>query len=429
MKKQLMATTALVAGGLLAGVAQAAEPIKLTLGGYVTTGLTVRGQQNVATASGADDRIYTTVNTTNAAGATVAVPTTTDLGRTDQFWEAEVWFVGETTLDNGIKVGVNIQLEAYTSADQVDEHYVYVQGGFGRLVVGAENSAPYIMHYSAPSPSGGQFGADSPNFLPFRNPPSNRTGGTVRTFMQLTSDANKITYYTPRFAPGFQFGISYTPDDDAPQGTQLVNGAGSCRGGCAFEAGNGISDNEQTNHHHFVEAGANFVRSINGVDLAFDVGFGTGFVEHQNRNTTVTGLDRLLKQRYSASAGFNVGYAGWTFGVGWLWDNLGLQGPNNRNDFAAGVTYGAGPWLIGVNAGYAIVQDGQRLVTQGGTGAPVYVRQGNDTLLYGELGGQYTLGPGIRVFSVINYANYSGNNQRTEESTGVAWSTGFRLSF
>ncbi|MCK6452673.1 MAG: porin, partial [Alphaproteobacteria bacterium] len=54
MKKQLLATTALVAGGLIAGVAQAAEPIKLSLGGYVTTGLTVREQDNVATAAGVD---------------------------------------------------------------------------------------------------------------------------------------------------------------------------------------------------------------------------------------------------------------------------------------------------------------------------------------------------------------------------------------
>lgn len=425
MKKQLLATTALVAGGLIAGIAQAAEPIKLSLGGYVTTGVTVRDQDNVATAAGVDDRNYTTVVTTNAAGAAVAVPTTTDLGRTDQFWEAEVWFVGETTLDNGIKIGVNIQLEAYTSLDQIDEHYVYVQGGFGRLVVGAENSAAYIMHYAAPSPTGGQFGADSPNFNPFRRPPS-ASAGSVRTFNQLTSDANKITYYTPRFAPGFQFGLSYTPDDDSPQGT--FAGAGGCRNGCAFDAGNGISDQEQNNHHHFVETGVNFVRSINGVDLAFDVNFGTGFVEHQARNGTVTGLDRTLKQRYSAGAGMNIGYAGFTFGAGWLWDNQGVQGPNNRHDITAGVTYGAGPWLVGVNAGYAWVQDGEVLVNHPVTG-PRYNRRSVDSTIYAEVGGQYTLGPGIRVFSTVNFAKYEGNNTATEESTGIAWSTGFRLSF
>jgi len=419
MKKQLMATTALVAGGLMAGVAQAAEPIKLSLGGYVTTGLTVREQQDVATAAAGggnrnagDDRVIT-----QDRGA----DSKTDLGTTDQFWEAEVWFVGETTLDNGIKIGVNIQMEAYTSADQIDEHYVYVDGGFGRLVAGAENSAAYIMHYSAPSPTGGQFGADSPNFVPFRAPTNNAMGATLRTFMQLTSDANKITYYTPRFAPGFQFGVSYTPDDDAPGGTQLVNGAGNCRGGCAFDAGNGISDNDEPTQHHFVEVGANFVRSINGVDLAFDVGFGHGFLEKQTRSAA---NDRLLKDRYSAAAGFNVGYAGFTFGAGWLWDNNGLQGHNNRHDITAGVTYGAGPWLVGVDGGFGWHQDGERLMPAGNLSG-----RSHDTLTYIEIGGQYTLGPGIRVFSVINYADYEGNSISDEQSTGIAWNTGFRLSF
>jgi len=408
IRNRLLTTSALAAGGLAAAAGNAAEPIKLSLGGYVTTGITVRDQDNVATAAGAYDGIYTTVN---------GVQTTTDLGRTDSFWEAEVFFVGETALDNGIKIGVNIQLEAYTSADQIDEHYVYVQGGFGRIVVGAENSAAYLMHYSAPSPTGGDFGADSPNFLPFRAPPSNGTGGSVFTFMGLTNDANKITYYTPRFAPGFQFGLSYTPDDDGPAGRQA--GAAGCRGGCAFDAGNGISDNDQQNHHHFVEAGANFVRSINGIDLAFDVGFGTGFVEAQSRSNG----DRTLKQRYAASAGFNVGYAGWTIGAGFLWDNQGLQGPNNRYDMSAGVTYGAGPWVVGVNAGYAIVQDGRRVVTA------AYERLSNDTLLYLEVGGSYTLGPGIKAFTALNYADYGGNGTATEESTGIAWSTGIQLSF
>ena len=124
-----------------------------------------------------------------------------------------------------------------------------------------------------------------------------------------------------------------------------------------------------------------------------------------------------------ASAGFNVGYAGWTFGAGWLWDNNGLQGENNRHDFTAGVTYGAGPWLVGVNVGYAFHQDGE---ARQGT---VLVDRTNDSLLYAEVGGQYTLGPGIRVFSVLNFAKWEGNNTATEESAGVAWSTGFRLSF
>ncbi len=421
MKKRLLATTALMAGGVaalgIAGPARAADPIKLSLGGYVTTGLTVRTENNVASAPGDDDRVLTT----NANGIV-----TTDVGRSDVFWEGEVHFVGETKLDNGIKIGVNIQLEAYTSNDQIDEHYVFLDGGFGRLVVGAENSSMYLMHYAAPSPTGGDFGADSPNFFPFRSPGSNGVG-SVRTFSQLTNDANKITYYTPRFAPGFQFGLSYAPDDDAFSGYQSVGvgGGAGCQGGCAFNAGNNVSDNDNgsggvgSNHHQFVEAAVNFVKSVNGVELAFDLGFGTGFVEKQLRDSN----DRTLMQRYTAGAGFNVGFAGFTVGGAILWDNQGLQGPNQRWDFSLGATYGAGPWLVGLNGGYAVMQDGRRLV--GG----VYNRRTNDSLIFVELGGSYALGEGVKAFSTLNYANFGGNGFKTEEATGIAWSTGLALTF
>jgi len=427
-RSQLYPSGAALALILAPHAGDAAEPIKLSLGGYAVTGLTVRSQDNVATSGVApvnrgpgDDRNYSVANTTNAAGATVGVPTTTDLGRTDQFWEAEVWFVGETTLDNGIKVGLNIQLEAYTTSDQVDEHFVYVQGGFGRLVVGAENAAPYIMHYKAPSPSRGEFAPDdNRDFFPFR-PPSNNAIASVVTFTTLTSDANKVTYYTPRFAPGFMFGLSYTPDDEAGAA------ATGCRGGCAFGAGAGISDNKQTNYHHFVEGAVNFVRSINGVDLAFDIGVGYGFLERQSRSAA-PGLDRLGKDRLVVTAGYNVAYAGWTIGGAFSWDNKGLQGPNDRYDMTFGVTYGTGPWLVGANVGYALAQDGQARQT-GGNGAPVLVRRSNDSHLTGEVGASYQLGPGIYVFSVVNFAEWWGNNTATEESSGVAWSTGVILSF
>lgn len=418
----------------MACAGRAAEPIKLSLGGYALAGLTVRGQENVATAAtspvnrgAGDDRNFTTAVTTAAAGASVGVPTTTDLGRTDQFWEAEVWFLGETTLDNGIKIGVNIQLEAYTSNDQIDEHFIYVQGSFGRLVLGAENSAAYTMHYVAPSPTGQFTVDDDRNLSPFRTPPNNAAGNSVTTLTQLTSDANKITYFTPRFAPGFQFGISYTPDDDAPQGVQTVNGAGNCRGGCAFDAGNGISDNEQTNHHHFIEGAVNFVRSINGIDLGIDLGFGYAFLEKQSRSAN---LDRLGKDRIVLSGGWNLKIGGWTMGGGMAWDNKGLQGPNSRYDVTFGLTYGAGPWLVGFDVGYAIAKDGQALQTAGaGNATPVLVKRSNDTLFYSEFGASYRLGPGIKVFSVVNVARWGGNETATEESLGVAWSTGMQLNF
>ena len=45
-------------------------------------------------------------------------------------------------------VGVNVQLEASQNGDQIDEAYMEVGGGFGKIIVGDENSAMYKMHYS-----------------------------------------------------------------------------------------------------------------------------------------------------------------------------------------------------------------------------------------------------------------------------------------
>jgi hypothetical protein len=436
MRWLLLTSTAMAA---LAGVApaHAADPIRLRLGGYVATGLTVRGQDNVAVPATpavnrgvGDDRNYGVANTTNAAGATVGVPSTVDLGRSDQFWEGEIFFQGEVRTELGLIVGVNVQLEAYTSADQVDEHYIYVQGGFGRLVAGAENSAPYILHFGAPSPTGTFFGVEETVrfFFPLRPPPANKAA-SVSTFSQLTGDANKITYFTPRFAPGFQFGLSYTPDDDAPQGTQTVNGAVSCKGGCAFDAGNGISDNDQPNHHHFIEAGFNFVRAFGDMNLGLDLGGGYGFLEKQSRSSA-TGQDRLGKDRIVVTTGLSVAYAGFTGGLSFAWDNLGLQGPNNRYDWAMGLTYGKGPWLIGGDIGIVLAQDGQaRQVAGPGNASPVLVRRTNDRLIYAEIGASYALGPGIKLISALNLARWDGNGTATEEASGIAWSTGIALSF
>ncbi len=412
MRSKLLATTAMA--GVALSPAWGAEPLKLSLGGYAVTGLTVRQQDNTASA--------TTVN--RGAGDDRVFAITTDIGRSDAFWESEIFFQGSMKTDSGLTVGVNIQLEAYTSNDQIDEHYIYLDGGFGRLIAGAENSAPYLLHFGAPSPTGSYFGVEETVrfFFPLRAPAANKVG-TVSTFSQLTGDADKLTYFTPRFAPGFQFGFSYTPDDDAFTGFQSVGvgGGANCKGGCAYNAGNGVSDNDQPNHHHFLEAGMNFVRSMNGVNLGFDLGLGYGFLEKQSRSAA--GQDRLGKDRMVATTGLSIGYAGFTGGLSFAWDNLGLQGPNSRYDLAAGLTYAAGPWLVGADVAYVVAKDGQAL--QSGR----LVRRSNDTLVYAEIGGAYLLGPGIKAFSVVNVGRWDGNGTASEEATGVAWSTGMILNF
>ncbi len=227
MKKAILGTTALVAASVLvAGNVSASEKIKLGVGGYM--------QSTYYYADYDDDQV-------------LGVDRTAD--RFTQ--EGEVHFKGSTTLDNGIEFGVQVQLEAveYTS-DQVDETFIYVQGSFGRVVVGSENTAAYLMHYAAPSPVP-MWGADSPNIAPI--------GKTNTTAATQFGDSDKITYFTPRFE-GFQLGASYIPDGDSETGQHSVYDPTLGEDGL----NRGFS------------VGANFVRKFGGVNVAFSAGYEKG---------------------------------------------------------------------------------------------------------------------------------------------------------
>jgi outer membrane protein OmpU len=101
MKKLLIGTTALVAVGSIATGAQSADRIKMGVGGYFL-GFFVVGDQDLD------------------AG----------LRNHDVQREGEIIFSGSTKLDNGITVGAQVQLEAETCADQIDETFMYFSGGF-----------------------------------------------------------------------------------------------------------------------------------------------------------------------------------------------------------------------------------------------------------------------------------------------------------
>ena len=110
MKNTLLCTTALAVTGL-AGAANAVEisagALSMNVSGYYTT--------NIAISS---------VGGAGVAGA--------DFDGLDVMQNAEIFFKPTLTLDNGIKIGVDIQLEANTSGDQIDESYITISGDFGK---------------------------------------------------------------------------------------------------------------------------------------------------------------------------------------------------------------------------------------------------------------------------------------------------------
>ena len=217
MKKVLLGTSALALVGA-ASTANAAE-WDVKVGGYM--------EQHVAYASSDVDGF-----------------SGDDFDGVDVKQDAEIHFKPSITLDNGLKIGVDIQLEGNTNGDQIDESFLFIKGSFGEILLGNENSARYKMGYGAPDVS--FVGVNSPSttaFVPFSGAVSNDNNGdgdtadageTLNvgddifrgtlgsTFLEngRNNDAARITYFTPRFA-GFQLGVSYARDGNDDSNGQV----------------------------------------------------------------------------------------------------------------------------------------------------------------------------------------------------------------
>jgi hypothetical protein len=159
----------------------------------------------------------------------------------DMLKETEVHFSGETTLDNGLTVGVHIEAETDEGDGfAVDESYAYFSGAWGRLNLGNEDGAAYLLQVAAPS-------ADSniDGIRQFINPvnyaitPAGAVGTRFNTDgldydNDATANSDKVTYLTP-VLNGFQAGVSYTFDTSGA----LNSGEGGA--GLASRSINGVN--------------------------------------------------------------------------------------------------------------------------------------------------------------------------------------------
>ncbi len=413
MKKVILGTTALVAASALtAGSASAAEKIKLNVGGYMQTSFVVADYD-----------------------------TDTDQLPTDVRYEGEVHFTGSTVLDNGLKFGVNIQLEARQSTDQIDETFIFVEGAFGRVNLGSENAASYLMHYASPSPVIGWTLNDSN---------ANASGfGTPATSATEVSDADKITYFTPRFS-GFQLGASYTPDGDEETGTASPYSPIQDEGAAdeAYSIGvnyigkfSGISVKASAGYDLITRtSGADtFTHTTTQVTTVTDggAGAGAGTITTTTVNgvqtvvitapivgatpTTVTGaattatatVTDINEDTDEFAVGLGLGVAGFNIGAAYKYtDNDSGTEDRERHDYNIGVNYGQGPWKVGIQ--YAGVElDG---AADGGYDAFV-------------VGGQYILGPGVTAFGGVQYWDGDDDATGSEGEDATIFFVGTSLSF
>lgn len=413
MKKIMLGTTALVGVAAMASGVQAADPLKLSLGGFAEYYMVARSQRPLN-----DDGAG---NSQKGRGFSM-------------YWEdAEIWFSASTQLDNGITVGYRMELETRNrdaSGEQAgntlvnsstdrnhfrDDHRITFTGGFGQFQLGDTAGAANVMQYQAPGVT--KIGVvDGTDLL--INPSNN--AAQVGTYTGTFNTNNRINYFTPRFSPGFQFGVSFAPE----AGT-----TGRGNGGADGNVGPAQTEEDNGDFQSITELGVNFVRSMNGVDVAWSLTGVYAPLEECDFDNTPTpnvsaGCNALAPNadRWIGQTGFQVSFAGWTIGAGGSIDNRGFHSNKGLGwEANAGVTYGIGPWAFGLQGGYGQVNNGfwddTNSVTDTVTGATAY-KGGLDTKAAVGLGASYTLGPGILLQAEAQYINW--DNQDFEKANGVS---------
>lgn len=386
MKKVLYGTTALVAAGVM-GAGSADAKISLGLGGYMNTFF------SVASINEADE-------------------TTQEYNPTGVFSDGEVHFRGEYKHDNGITFGANVQLEMFGTAntgDTIDEKYAFVDGDFGRIVAGSENSAAYIMHYAAPNVGLPVNSGWVTVFIPV---PANIFGGGLfrspggSTYLDYGNDDNGITYYTPRFW-GFQVGLTYTPS---------VTGNGD---GKNFP----VEADTETEYNNGFAVGVNYVEDFNGFGVAISGGYRYATVADVRNDPPVgTGADDYQ----AVSTGINLSYAGFTIGGSYANEMEGKQAcatvgcaggiTTSSEGFAwdAGVSYEFGPWAFGVTYFH-------------GEDEGLLADPDQDELDSVTGGLSYALGPGITARAGVMWADWKPENG--DSQSGIAGAVGLSFSF
>ncbi len=408
MKGILYGTTALVVAGLTAGQASAASGLKLGIAGYF---------RNAIGASWGNGPQATFAAAPPASGFSTAG--LNSFGRQDVSMRQEIRvnFTGETTLDNGITVGVlvgfngeNVMKSGNTT--QINRAYADFSGRFGMIRIGETDSALGTDCVADPGNVTSNFGLNSPNesfsnvgYGVLRNQftgtitPSQTAGyvgtvgvapvGELGTCFGLESKgnrSNKILYFSPSFA-GLTFGVSFTPQ------------AGSRFAGGGITYGTDVQAPVAGAPANVLAVAADYVHDFGDWYLTLGGGGEWAFTEY-----TAAGARNPNKPSWY-QAGAQIGIGHWSFGASGAYyldyKQAGFAGTTATSTddgwvATAGLNYSLGDVAVGLQGLYSQWQ-------QAGGG-------GNEKMWGLSLNSTYAYGPGINLEAQFAYtaANYGG---------------------
>jgi len=250
----------------------------------------------------------------------------TDVAAFDMLRDTEIHLGGETTLDNGLTVGAHFEFDA-DGADNMasDESYVYFSGNWGRVNVGTENGAGYLLQVAAPSADANVDGI-AQYVSPFVT-----TGGLTSAVLDYnmvpSAKIDKITYLSPVMS-GFQAGLSFTPDTNNVSGSFGID----------------TDTNVATEIGETYELAVRYEGDFENVGVVAGAGYTVG---KQEGSSTAT------DDREAWNIGLDLDVAAFGIGAVYMEDNNAEAGTGadagDLETMVVGVDYTTGPFKLGVS--------------------------------------------------------------------------------
>ena len=372
MKKHLLASSALVAAGCVALTSGAVAQNKPTLsvGGYL------------------HEIVGVIINKPDSHAETAAF---------DIHNDGEIHFRGNATLDNGIKIRAQAELELSehtnfarfrnqdrdsTTQDIIDEVYVNVSGSFGQLRLGQDDSVGWLMlaGYSGSwaTQVGQNLSFDAGEWV------NNGVGaGYLLPIVSLDGDPERLSYVSPRIS-GLQVGFSFTPNKNTHDDWQFATTGG-------------------TQPHNEITGAINFTGKFG------ETGVGGGFVYQTAKrgdDSTVTADPK----EWAVALRVDFGPARVAAAYRNMKDSLYRDGTTNRRIFDVGTRY-----KMGANSFSLTYANGQS------TNPGPKVKNTAAMLSYAR-----QLGAGVKWYASLIHTDGKGSPR---EGTGLALASGIGLSF
>ncbi|NVJ91328.1 MAG: porin [Methylocystaceae bacterium] len=374
MKKLLVASTALVAFAAV-NSAQAADPIKLSVGGFQEAWVGYTDQD--------DDGQNKYAN--------LLVQTDTELS-----------FQGSTKLDNGLTIAARIDVTADRGDNGAeDDSYMQISSDtLGLVRLGATKGASYGLSHAAPDVGIGHTDGDVENWI--ARPSTGYANGVVGSTYSINqtqptsnsgNDGHKVVYLSPNFG-GVQFGASYGLNANGVNG-QAVNVGGT-----------------NTGSDIMYDAAIAYNGEFGGVSIGAD--FGYHLID--NGGTTGPAVDDEVTKR----GGLSLGVAGFTLAGSYMdKDNFATVKDQGAKAWDLGVSYATGPYAVSVSYLDVSVDDAANSSTE-------------DTEQSWMVSGSYDLGAGVTarasVFA-IEYDDASATGTTVNDNDGFGIVTGLTVAF